>query len=74
MTEHVFELLFVILMIVSGISMITYVQSKKGEDSWFFNPIEIIEYVQMTKKEYGKIGNWFWLFILSIFFLFFINA
>ncbi len=69
MAEHVFEIIFVILMIFSGISMITYVQAKKDEKSWFYNPIEIIEYVQMTKKESGKVGNWFWLFILSIFIL-----
>ena len=69
MTEHVFELIFVVLMIFSGISMITYAQSKKGENSWFYNPMEIIEYVQITKKESGKIGIWFWIFIISVSFL-----
>ncbi len=66
MNEHVFELIFVVLMIFSGIFMITHAQSKKGENSWFYNPMEIIEYVKITKKESGKIGIWFWIFIICL--------
>ena len=66
MTEDLYVLILVILMIASGISMISYVQDIKKERAWFYNPLDIIEYVQITKKKSGKIGNWFWVFILSI--------
>ena len=66
MTEDLYVLILVILMIASGISMISYVQDIKTDRAWFYNPLDIIEYVQITKKKSGKIGNWFWVFILSI--------
>jgi hypothetical protein len=66
MTEDLYVLILVILMIASGISMINYVQDIKKERAWFYNPLDIIEYVQITKKKSGKIGYWFWVFILSV--------
>ena len=66
MTEKLFELFCVILMIYSGISMITYAQSKKNGKSSIFNLLEIFEYIEITRKEKGRIGRWFWICLISI--------
>lgn len=70
MTVELLELLFFILILFSGISMISYAQSKNDEKSLFFNPMGIYEYILITKQERGRIGIWFWVFSVSIVFLF----
>jgi len=64
-------LIFVISVIYSLVAMINYATSKDEDQSmanfiFFYNPFRVIEYVQLTKEEKGKIGGWFWVHLASL--------
>lgn len=58
------------MIIFSGFRMLNYLHFQKKEKSaiYSFNPLVIFDYAALTKKENGKIGIWFKIFVVSIIF------
>ena len=62
----VIEFVLMALVIVFGSAMIISTHLKEQTQPWVLNPFRIATYIEDTKKEKGKIGIWFWLFIASL--------
>lgn len=66
----IIEVLSLIVIVLSCLSMISYVNTRKGrKDFWFYNPLLIFDYDSMTRRDKGHIGRLFWLFIGAVVFL-----
>ncbi len=54
--------------ILSGFRMLNYLHYRGKEKSalYSFNPLFIWDYITLTKKEIGKTGLWFKIFIVSL--------
>lgn len=66
-----FEILLVVLALISQMAMVRYMAIRSGERPgyaviFFFNLYRIFEYAECTKSETGRTGTWFWLFSLSL--------
>jgi len=61
-------LVFFILVIYSMLVMInkSYYAKNKNMPIIFYNPLEIYDYVVITKKECGYIGIWLYIFMISL--------
>jgi len=59
--------LFVVLVIYSGFAMISVAKAHKTNvPTWFFNIVEIFDYVELSKIKNGRVGVWFWVFVASL--------
>ncbi len=62
------NLIFFGIAIVSAFRMWDYLHYRKKEKSVLFklNPLFFLDYITLTKKETGKTGLWFKIFIVSL--------
>ena len=72
-----FEVVLVVVALFSQIAMINHAIAKDKDQSissfiFFYNVFRIPEYIEITKKEKGRIGGWFWSFVASIVLLIFV--
>jgi hypothetical protein len=72
-----FEVVLVIVALFSQIAMINHAMANDKDQSlpsliFFYNVFRIPEYIEITKKEKGRIGAWFWTFVGSIIVLIFV--
>jgi len=56
-------LLFVV--VVSGSTMSEKARNAKGKSKWFASPLDLLDYIEISRKENGRIGTLFWVFLLS---------
>jgi hypothetical protein len=61
---------FIIVACVSAVRISTIARSETGESKYFASITDIFDYVEITRRRDGKIGIWFWIFVVS--FTFFI--
>lgn len=71
MPWELLELILVVVMVFSQIAMINHATAKVKDQSsatfiFFYNVFRIPEYIEITRKENGRIGGWFWAFMISI--------
>ncbi len=71
MPWELLELILVVVMVFSQIAMINHATAKDKDQSsatfiFFYNVFRIPEYIEITRKENGRIGGWFWAFMISI--------
>jgi hypothetical protein len=51
--------------------MISYVNAQRDtKNFWLYNPLLIFDYVSITRKNEGRIGTIFWVFLVAIIILF----
>ncbi len=62
------NLVLLAIAVISGFAMLGYLKNKGIAKSRIIalNPLILTEYIRITKQEKGKIGIWFWLFIISL--------
>jgi hypothetical protein len=69
MLADLFQSTMIVSIMLSGISIVAiqaYVgKRRKDIPSFFFQLNALILYPELTKKENGKIGRWFYLFIIG---------
>lgn len=74
------DLLEVILVVVAVFSLIAMINQAIAKDpdksstSVFYNPLRTVDYIKISRAEKGRIGGWFWTFLVSIVFLVIIVA
>jgi hypothetical protein len=51
--------------IISGSKMSSLVRKEKEKSRWFYSVFEVLDYMVMTRQHNGRIGVWFWIFLLS---------
>jgi hypothetical protein len=61
------NLLLLGIVVISGFVMLNYLRDKGSEKSriFTFNPMFVFEYIRITKQEFGHIGIWFWILLVS---------
>ncbi len=60
------QMLMILTVIVSAAIMISRVNVHRGNRNfWFFNPLLIADYVSITRRETGRIGGLFWVFLIA---------
>ncbi len=60
-------MLLIVVVIISGGAMISHVNVQKGRKNfWFFNPLLIPDYMSITRKNAGRIGRLFWIFVIAV--------
>ena len=60
--------IFLLVLLISGGFIIGYLVYKKEIPlrPWYINPLELLgKYKELTKKDQGRIGIWFWILIGS---------
>lgn len=63
----IIEVILFIPAILAGIHMITKSRALQGlPHSRVYNPLEIWEYVRLTREKNGRIGAAFWVFVSSL--------
>ena len=72
-----FEVILVVAALFSQVAMINHAMAKDKDQSlsafiYFYNVFRIPEYIEITKKEKGRIGEWFWTFVVSMILLIFV--
>ncbi len=72
-----FEVILVVAALFSQFAMINRAMAKDKDQSlssliFFYNVFRIPEYIEITRKEKGRIGGWFWIFVVSICLLIFV--
>jgi len=62
------NLLLLAVVVISGFAMLGYLKDKGIAKSRIIalNPLILFEYVKITKEKTGKIGKWFWSFLISL--------
>lgn len=70
MSLDLLEVILVVIVVFSQIAMINHALAKDTEKStgtWVvYNPLRTADYFAITKMENGRIGGWFWTFLVSI--------
>lgn len=61
---------FIVVACVSAMRISTIARSETGKSKYFASFTDIFDYVEITRRRDGKIGIWFWIFVVS--FTFFI--
>jgi hypothetical protein len=51
--------------VVSGSMMSDKARDVKGKSKWFANPLDLLDYIDISRKENGRIGSLFWVFLIS---------
>lgn len=59
-----------VIVVFSQIAMINHAVGKDTEkpaSSWIvYNPLRTADYITITKREKGRIGGWFWTFLVAV--------
>lgn len=64
------SLIVLLLMAYSQFEMVSCVYLKQKDKNanffCFYNSYSITDYIEITRLEKGRIGNWFWVFVFSV--------
>jgi len=55
---------------ISAMRISTIARNETGKSKYFASVTDIFDYIEITRRQGGKIGVWFWIFVVS--FTFFI--
>ena len=54
-----------LIVVVCGSRMSEIARDKKGKSKWFASPLDLLDYIEITRQENGRIGTLFWVFLIS---------
>jgi hypothetical protein len=62
------NLILLAVAVISGFAMLGYLKDEGIARSRIIalNPLIFTEYIKITKEKTGKIGKWFWSFVVSL--------
>lgn len=64
-TFQIIKWLFAIVAGISAMRISTIARNETGKSNYFASFTDIFDYVAITRRKDGKIGIWFWIFIVS---------
>ena len=50
---------------ISAMRISTIARNETGKSKYFASVTDIIDYIEITRHQDGKIGVWFWIFVVS---------
>ncbi len=61
------EMILAVIAVISAGAMISHVNVQRGNKKfWLYNPFLIADYISVTRKDTGRIGTLFWIFLIAI--------
>jgi hypothetical protein len=62
---EILKLVFVLIAVISASRMSSVVRAEKEKNKWFYSVFEVLDYIEITRQQNGKIGGLFWIFMTS---------
>ena len=58
--------LFAIIAGISAMRISTLARNETGKSKYFASVTDIFDYIEITRRQDGKIGIWFWIFVVAL--------